>query len=59
MKHTFISRLLTGAAWYAGAARVFAHDGHGLSGTHWHASDTLGFLLVAVLALAAVWWSRK
>jgi len=59
MNHTFISRLLAGAALYTGAARVFAHDGHGLAGTHWHASDTLGFLLVAVLALAAAWLSRK
>ena len=31
---------------------VFAHDGHGLSGAHWHATDTWGFVLVVA---AAVW----
>jgi len=41
------------------ATGVFAHDGHGLAGTHWHASDTLGFVVVAVLAVVAVWLSRK
>ncbi len=31
-----------------------AHEGHGLPGaSHWHASDTLGLLLVAVLAAGA------
>ncbi|NDE74363.1 MAG: hypothetical protein EB064_10770 [Betaproteobacteria bacterium] len=27
---------------------VFAHDGHGLSGSHWHASDTWGLVVLAV-----------
>lgn len=37
---------------------VLAHDGHGLSGLHWHASDTWGFVVVVALAAAAVWISR-
>ncbi len=37
-----------------------AHEGHGLPGTsHWHATDTLGLLLVAVLAAGALWFSRR
>ena len=40
------------------AGSALAHDGHGLSGTHWHASDTLGFLVVIGLAAVAVWMSR-
>jgi hypothetical protein len=36
-----------------------AHDGHGLGGTHWHATDTLGFVAVALVAAAAVWWSGR
>jgi hypothetical protein len=36
-----------------------AHDGHGLFGAHWHASDTLGFVGLAVLVAAAVWLTRK
>jgi Co/Zn/Cd efflux system component len=35
-----------------------AHDGHGLEGSHWHASDTLGFVAVLVV-VAAVWWTRR
>jgi hypothetical protein len=42
------------------AASAFAHDGHGLPGAHWHASDAWGF--VAGVAAAAIGWflaSRK
>jgi len=35
-----------------------AHDGHGFRGPHWHASDTLGFVALAVLAAAALWLGR-
>jgi hypothetical protein len=51
MKNLF----LLSAASLCGLAQ--AHDGHGLSGSHWHASDALGF--VAVLVVAAVWWARR
>ncbi|MBA4256997.1 MAG: hypothetical protein C0445_14105 [Polaromonas sp.] len=37
------------------SASSWAHDGHGLPGSHWHASDTLG-LLVGGVAVAAVWF---
>jgi hypothetical protein len=37
-----------------------AHAGHGLASTsHWHASDTLGLLLVAALSAGAWWFSRR
>ena len=32
---------------------VWAHDGHGLFGSHWHATDVSGFIVVIVLAIAA------
>ena len=38
---------------------AFAHEGHGLAGAHWHATDTLGLVLVTVLAAIALWASRK
>ena len=48
--------LLCGAATHFGA---FAHEGHGLPGSaHWHATDTLGFVGLAVVA-AAVWYINK
>jgi hypothetical protein len=42
------------------ATSVYAHPGHGaLTEWHWHASDTGGFLVVALLAGLAVWLARK
>lgn len=35
-----------------------AHEGHGLAGGHWHATDVLGFVVVAAIAFA-IWWTRK
>ncbi len=42
-----------------GASSVFAHDGHGLGGSHWHSTDVLGFVAVGCLAALAVWLSRR
>jgi hypothetical protein len=41
------------------ASTAFAHDGHGLTGTHWHATDVWGFVVVGCLSAFAVWASRK
>jgi hypothetical protein len=38
---------------------AFAHDGHGLFGSHWHATDALGFVVVGGLIALAVWLSKK
>ena len=40
------------------ALPAFAHEGHGLAGSHWHATDTFGLLLVGGLAALAVWFTR-
>jgi len=57
-----LKRTLAGAAaatlttlWATGA---HAHEGHGLSGGHWHASDAWGFVALAVVLAMAVWASR-
>jgi hypothetical protein len=34
-------------------APAWAHEGHGLWGSHWHATDVLGFVVVVALALGA------
>jgi hypothetical protein len=53
-----LQRLLP-AALCALATSVHAHPGHGaVTAWHWHASDTAGFLTVAVLAGIALWLSR-
>ena len=41
------------------ACAAQAHDGHLLTGSHWHASDTLGIVSVAALGAAAIWLSRR
>ncbi|MBU4183330.1 MAG: hypothetical protein U1C47_16935 [Hydrogenophaga sp.] len=41
------------------ALPAFAHDGHGLFGSHWHPTDALGFVAVAGLIALAVWLSKK
>ena len=52
-------RLLTASLATLASATTHAHDGHGLLGSHWHATDALGFLGVAVLVAAAIWLLRK
>ena len=37
---------------------VFAHDGHGLSGSHWHNTDAWGFVALALAIGAALWMSK-
>jgi hypothetical protein len=46
-------------AFLTGADTLFAHDGHGLTGTHWHATDLWGFVAMAVLVAIVIWHSRK
>jgi hypothetical protein len=42
-----------------GSSSALAHDGHGLFGGHWHATDLLGFLAAAVGVAAVAWFGRK
>jgi hypothetical protein len=41
------------------ATSAFSHEGHGFSGSHWHASDVAGFAALGVLIAVAIWLSRK
>ena len=36
-----------------------AHEGHGLGGGHWHATDAWGFVAVGVAAAVAFWYFRR
>ena len=58
MKHFSVLALLS-AALSSVALPAAAHDGHGLVGGHWHASDAFGFVALAVAVGVAVWISRK
>jgi len=37
---------------------VFAHEGHGLGGSHWHATDVWGFAAFGAAVALALWLSR-
>jgi hypothetical protein len=41
------------------ASTALAHDGHSLGGSHWHATDVLGFVVAAALVAAAVYFGKK
>ncbi|WP_167772861.1 hypothetical protein [Ramlibacter humi] len=51
-------RKVIAAAATLAALPALAHEGHGLMGPHWHATDTFGLLLVGGLAALVVWFSR-
>lgn len=53
------SQALLAVATALAALPAFAHDGHGLVASHWHASDTLGFVAVGGLIGLAVWLLKK
>ncbi|MFT7402753.1 MAG: hypothetical protein ACI83N_002357 [Hydrogenophaga sp.] len=38
---------------------ALAHEGHGLFGSHWHATDVLGFVAAAAAVALAIWLSKK
>jgi len=46
--------------WMAVASPLaLAHEGHGLGRHHWHASDTLGFIVLAVAVGLVLWATRR
>jgi hypothetical protein len=55
---TPITRRLSAATLALATSCAQAHDGHGLLGSHWHATDSLGFVGLAIALAVAVWLSR-
>ena len=53
------TQFIAASALFTWATAAFAHDGHGLSSPHWHATDTLGFVAVSAMIAVAIWLSRK
>ncbi len=58
MKLSNATKLIAASALLMGATCTFAHEGHGLAGPHWHATDAWGFVAVGVLLAIAIWLSR-
>jgi hypothetical protein len=58
--NTLLRSTLTVVSGTTLAAPSWAHSGHGLLGTHWHATDTVGFLaLGAVVVGVGIWLSGR
>jgi hypothetical protein len=56
-----MNRFVSALALLALPALALAHEGHGMEGvTHWHATDTWGFVITAAVVVATVaWFGRK
>jgi hypothetical protein len=54
----FAKQLAAAGTLLVASAHSLAHDGHGLTGSHWHPTDAAGLAVVAVLAGLAIWLSR-
>ena len=50
---------LAGLLATATALPALAHEGHGLHGPHWHATDAAIFIALAVVVVIAFWAGRK
>jgi hypothetical protein len=53
------TKLIALGALFIRANDVFSHEGHGFTGSHWHASDVAGLAALGVLIALAVWLSKK
>ena len=50
-------RKLAALTTLAASAAAWAHEGHGMEGSHWHATDIWG--LLAVAAAAALYYHHR
>ena len=50
---------LLGALALALPSLATAHEGHGMGAHHWHATDTLGFIVLAVAVGLVLWTIRR
>ena len=53
-----MNKLLCAASLAAAAPLALAHEGHGLAGTRWHATDASGFVALGVGMALYLWYRR-
>ena len=59
MKINIALKNIAAIAIATGASAAFSHDGHGMTDTHWHATDVWGFVTVGGMIALALWLSRN
>lgn len=58
MNKLFTIKLIAIQAIITPASSIFAHDIDNLHDSHWHASDTLGFMILAAVIGLTLWFGR-
>jgi hypothetical protein len=58
MKKSDATKMIAACALFVCAGAVFAHEGHGMTGSHWHATDIWGFLAAGGALTLMVWFTR-
>ena len=58
MNKSFAIKFIAIQATIAPAKSIFAHDLHGMQGSHWHASDAFGFVILAAAIAISLWFGR-
>jgi hypothetical protein len=58
MKKSLTIKLIAIQAAIMTATNIFAHDGHDFQGSHWHASDAFGFIILAAAIVLTLWFGR-
>ena len=58
MKKLFTIKLIAIQSIITTATNIFAHDRHGLQGSHWHTSDVFGFTILAAAIGLTLWFGR-
>ncbi len=58
MKYLSTTKLIAACAISTLANGAFAHQGHGVSGLHGHATDAWGFVVLGAMVALAIWLSR-
>jgi hypothetical protein len=58
MRKSFTIKLIAIQTIITPSTAIFAHDGHSLFGSHWHASDVFGFVILVAAFGVAFWFGR-
>lgn len=59
MKPSLALKIIAAYAITTWSGASFGHEGHLLSGAHWHATDAWGFIALGGLLVLAIWLSGK
>jgi hypothetical protein len=55
MKNKIATRFTAACSALTGVGAAWGHENHGMSGTHWHATDAWGFVVTGLLVALAIW----